>query len=255
MRRLREDKENGQKKKFPISNPGFTWRALIWSLLLTMSVVFVFYRSLWGLIPGMAVGVYGYMCEMKRAKAKDEMRRLREFRSFITAMEGPLQAGMAIEQAVKLAEKDLRDLYGERISILKDVRRIHGQMKLGYPFEESFETFAQREDIPEIQDFSDVICSLKRTGGNAIQIIESTIRKIMDGIQLKDETETIIAARQLEQRIMTLMPAIILTVLSLSSPTYLSALYHGIFGRGIMTLALGLNLVADVMGKRIVQIH
>ena len=61
-----------------------------------------------------------------------------------------------------------------------------------------------------------------------------------------------VAARQLEQRIMTFMPAVIILLLRISSPGFMDMLFGNIFGVLIMSVAVALNILADFIGKRIV---
>ena len=76
--------------------------------------------------------------------------------------------------------------------------------------------------------------------------------KIVAGIELKEELSTMIAARQLEQKIMTFMPAGIILLLRLSSPGFMDMLYGSPMGIAVMSAAVGLNILADYIGKRIV---
>ena len=104
----------------------------------------------------------------------------------------------------------------------------------------------------EMKDFSVVVAQAAGTGGNMIRIIRDTAEKIVSGIELKEELSTMIAARQLEQKIMTFMPAGIILLLRLSSPGFMDMLYGSPMGIAVMSAAVGLNILADYIGKRIV---
>ena len=66
----------------------------------------------------------------------------------------------------------------------------------------------------------------------------------------REEIETVLAGKRLEQRIMLLMPAAILLFVSLSSPDMLAVMYETWPGRGLMTVFLGVYAGAFVLALR-----
>ena len=61
--------------------------------------------------------------------------------------------------------------------------------------------------------------------------------------------------RQMEQRIMSIVPWGILLYLRATSAEYMAVLYTSTAGRGVMTVCLGLYLVAWFWGKQITDIQ
>ncbi len=207
------------------------------------------------IVPGAFAGIYAFRCSKNRVAQKRREKYLLEFRSFINAMQGPLEAGCAMERALSLAERDLTCMYGKKMEIVKDVRIMERGMQVGKRFEDVFSDFADKSGIEEIEDFAVVISGLKRRGGNAVAVIRETIGKIAAEIGLKEEIATVIAAKQLEQRIMIFMPGIILLFLLMTSGNFAKPLYESMTGRIFMTVALALNIFADWIGKKIVDIR
>lgn len=64
-----------------------------------------------------------------------------------------------------------------------------------------------------------------------------------------------VASKKLEQQMMVFMPAVLILFLRVTSKGFLSPLYDTILGQIIMTVVLGINIFADYLGKRIVDIN
>ena len=178
-----------------------------------------------------------------------------QFKNMIIAMQSVLEAGKSMENAIIMAGQEISPMYGEDAKIVKEIKLLEKKLNLSISFEKALKDFAENLDIEEIYDFVDVISTIKRTGGNAIKVIKDTVEKIVGEIELREELEVIVAAKKLEQQIMVFMPSLILLFLRLTNRDFLSPLYGGITGTLIMTIALSVNLAADYLGKRIVEIN
>ena len=195
--------------------------AIALGVIADIAVAAVFFDSLWGLIPGLAAGIYVYRIAMKRVRAKRKENMTAQFRTLLLSMLGTLEAGYALENAFFSAGEDGRRVYGERCEIGEALDKLRNRLSFNMSFEE-------------------------------VRIIRDTAEKIVSGIELKEELSTMIAARQLEQKIMTFMPAGIILLLRLSSPGFMDMLYGSPMGIAVMSAAVGLNILADYIGKRIV---
>ena len=225
---------------------------MLYALAADIGVALIFYNSLFGLIPGLGAGVYVYGLARRRAAGKKKEKMTAQFRTLLLSMSGTLEAGYALENAIFSAGEDCRRVYGERCEIAEALDRMGQRMSYNMSFREALGEMSSDFSIEEIQDFAVVIAEASRTGGNMIRIIRDTAEKIVSGIELKEELGTMVAARQLEQRIMTFMPAVIILLLRISSPGFMDMLFGNIFGVLIMSVAVALNILADFIGKRIV---
>ena len=226
--------------------------AIALGVIADIAVAAVFFDSLWGLIPGLAAGIYVYRIAMKRVRAKRKENMTAQFRTLLLSMLGTLEAGYALENAFFSAGEDGRRVYGERCEIGEALDKLRNRLSFNMSFEEALREMSSDFPIEEMKDFSVVVAQAAGTGGNMIRIIRDTAEKIVSGIELKEELSTMIAARQLEQKIMTFMPAGIILLLRLSSPGFMDMLYGSPMGIAVMSAAVGLNILADYIGKRIV---
>ena len=74
-------------------------------------------------------------------------------------------------------------------------------------------------------------------------------------MDVKQEIETMIAAKKMEFRIMTMIPIGIIVYMKLSFPEFMEVLYDNAGGMLIMSLCLGIYTAAWYMGKRMLEIE
>lgn len=241
------------KKHF--SNKKDFFEALLWGMLITIAAAYVFYKEYWGIIPGVVAGVYVFRFVSKRQSEKKKNRLLEEFKDLLTSMESILESGSSLERALILSGEELRKLRGDGSELANEIEIIEKKMKVNITLEEALREFAEKEDIREIYDFVEVISTIKKTGGNAIQIIKDTVSRIVEGIELKAELEVMVAAKKLEQQVMVFMPAVVILFLRVTSGSFMSPLYQTVMGKIAMTVVLLINIFADSLGKKIVEIN
>ena len=228
--------------------------ALFKASVMAVLVAFVFYNRLLGLIPGLLVAVYVFKLQKKSYEEKQRRRILLEFKNMINAMQSSLEAGNSIERAIISAGKDMQDLYGDKSEIVKKIKIIEKKLRLNIPLETALAEMAEELDQSEIYDFVEIISTIKRTGGNAVRIIRNTVEKLTDEIELDAELEVMVAAKKYEQQIMVFMPALIVVFLRMTTDGFMAPLYGSPLGIIIMSVVLLINVGADLLGRRIVDI-
>jgi len=225
------------------------------SILAALVMTYIFFSSIWGLAPAALAGVYVYKHLMSDMERKRKQELLGQFKAMLIAMQSALEAGNSMDRSLKEAADEMRQLYGNKSQIVKEMELIENKMRLNISLEEALKDFAERVDIKEIYDFAYVISTVKRTGGNAIKIIKDTVNRIVEVIELGAELEVIVASKKLEQQLMVFMPAVLILFLRVTSKGFLSPLYETILGQIIMTVVFGINIFADYLGKKIVDIN
>ena len=228
--------------------------ALFKASVMAVLVAFVFYNRLLGLIPGLLVAVYVFKLQKKSYEEKQRRRILLEFKNMINAMQSSLEASNSIERAIISAGKDMQDLYGDKSEIVKQIKIIEKKLRLNIPLETALAEMAEELDQSEIYDFVEIISTIKRTGGNAVRIIRNTVEKLTDEIELDAELEVMVAAKKYEQQIMVFMPALIVVFLRMTTDGFMAPLYGSPLGIIIMSVVLLINVGADLLGRRIVDI-
>ena len=224
------------------------------SVIAACLAALVFYNSIIGLLPGALLAVYVYKTEKKKYEEKLKRKHLLEFKNMINAMQASLEAGNSLERALISAGSDMQQLYGNKTLIVSEIKKIEKKLKLNIPLETALYEMAERIDLSEIYDFVEIISTIKKSGGNAVRIIRNTVEKMTDEIELQAELEVMVAAKKFEQQIMVYMPSFIILFLRITNDGFLNPLYAGPLGIAIMSVILLINVGADYLGRRIVDI-
>ena len=160
-----------------------------------------------------------------------------------------------MENAFLEAERDLRDVIGADADMTLEMHRINARIRISVPAETVLSDFAVRSGSEEIGNFASVFCAARKLGGNMSEVTMETAERIGERMDVEREIETSVAAKKYEQRIMSIMPGVILLYMQLTSPGFLDVLYTTAFGAVVMTACLLVYAVSLFWGRKIVEIH
>ena len=232
----------------------------------TLAAAYLFYGKPGGLLPGAFAGMYIACMVQKEVERKREERCREAFKRLLLSMETALEAGYSLENSVVAAVEDLQKIFGgtghfrresgERKGKTGFISSLFGEMlhgiELRVPVWQVMQDFAEKTGVSEAEELAQVLRIQQRAGGNLIRTMRSTVDKLRAGLEVQQEIETVTAEKRLEQRIMTLMPALIICYLRLTNGAYIAPLYTTAAGTVVMTAALGLNIAGAELGKRLV---
>lgn len=170
-------------------------------------------------------------------------------------MAAALNVGYSVENAMREAWKDLQLVYKKEELILREFRYMIRQLEMNITLETILKEFSQRTQDEEVQMFVTVFSMAKRSGGDMIGIIQNAVYQIGEKIDVRREIETIIAAKRLEFRIMSVIPLAMIVYMRISFPEFMDVLYGNLLGVGIMTVCLIIYAVAFEVGRRMVEIE
>lgn len=192
----------------------------------------------------------------KTAYGKKRLWQLNlQFREALGAISGALMAGYSIENSFREAKQDLMLIYKEDADIMRELIFINQQIQRNQRVEDLLLDFADRSHLEDILNFTEVFVMAKRSGGNLMAILNRTVRNISDKIEIKREIQTLIAGKQMEAKLMTVIPLGIIGYLRLFSAGFLDVLYHNLLGITIMTVVLLLYGLGIYLAEKIVDIE
>jgi len=232
-------------------------RALYISLAATVIffIGFLFYRS---------VILSAMLCPLAfiypRFKARDIILKRKnelnvQFKDMLYSLSSSVSAGKSVESAFSDVIKDLNIIYpAGDAHIIKEVQYIIRRLQMNETVEEALADFAERSHLEDIQNFADVFQTCKRTGGNIVEVIRNTTNVINDKIEIKQEIDTLLAEKRLEQKALNVIPVIMVGLLSFSASDYMAPIFETLQGRIAMTVALGLLFAAYFISRKVMDI-
>jgi len=210
---------------------------------------YVFYSNLFGILILMP---YGLIYVNKKKKELINLRKWElnlELRDGLMSISSALSAGYSVENSFREAILDLRLMYPPDSLIIKEFERIVYHVNMNVTLEDIVRDFAKRSDVDDISNFTEVLATAKKTGGDLIKIIKSTTNIISDKIEIKREIVTLTSAKKLEASIMSVIPLGIVIYLRVCSPGFLNPLYHNVFGFIFMTIILIVYYITYLVTK------
>ena len=115
--------------------------------------------------------------------------------------------------------------------------------------------FGCRSHVPDILQFADVFLIAKRGGGNMTEIIAGTADMIEQKTAVDKEIQVLLSAKKMEQKIMNMIPFLIIFYISLTSKGFFDVLYHNAVGIVVMTICLAVYLAAFMLSRKLVEIE
>lgn len=189
------------------------------------------------------------LCELQKK------RLLEQFREMILSISANLKAGYSIENAFFEAYQDMIMLYGREGIIARELQYILQGIRNNMVLEDMLGSFAKRSSLEDVKDFSEIFCIAKRSGGDMNSIIRNTAGAISEKIQVRREIDTMIRAKEYEQKIMNLIPFGIIIYINMTSPGFFSPLYHNIKGNIVMSVCLVVYVFAVYLSEKMIKIE
>lgn len=219
-------------------------------------VTYIFYHSL---LLSLAVTPLALFYPKLKAEKLNTKRRRElsiQFRDTLYSLASSLMAGKSVEMAFKDVRRDLRLLYPDpQTPMLREIEIVICRLEMNEKLEDVLSDLARRAHLDDLDSFVDVFVISKRSGGNMVEIIRNTSAVIADKLQIKEEIATLLAQRQLEQRILAIMPAAMILLLSWATGDYMRPVFTTWTGRMAMTAAVLLLAAANLLAQKIMNIE
>lgn len=224
-------------------------------LALSGVFAYVFYRSVLVFLLLIPIGILYPLIKRKEQKEKRLQQLNIEFKEGILLLASFLSAGYSVENAFSSSVRELILLFGENGLITKEFRHIENQIKINCSVEQALTEFAARSGLDDVKNFAEVFVAAKRSGGELVSIISHTANVIRDKVSVRQEILTMSASKQFEQKVMNMIPILIVLYIDVTSPGFFHVMYTTYIGRIVMTVCMMLYIVAFFISKKIMSIE
>lgn len=178
-----------------------------------------------------------------------------QFKDMLISMSDAMIAGNSTVTALKEAYKEMVSVYGTNSYICQELRIVMSRMKLNISMEDSFADMAGRAGIEDINLFVSVFTIAQKRGGNMVSITKSVADNIRQKAEVKEEIMVCINAKIFEERIMSIVPLLIIGYMLITSPGFLDVMYATWIGKIIMTACLAAYFIAVMWAEKIMSIE
>lgn len=179
-----------------------------------------------------------------------------QFKDMLYSLSSSLCAGKSMENSFKDVLRDLFVLYPNKDDyIIVEVEHIVRKLEMNETIESILDDFASRAHIEDIDNFVDVFQTCKRAGGNMVEVMRNTSCIINDRIEIEQDIEMMLAERRFEQKILNIMPVLMVILLSTTAWEYMKPVYTTAAGRLVMTISICILIAAYFISVKIMDIR
>ena len=223
--------------------------------MIVLGLAYIFYDSwiaILGLFPVLFLffKIWYISCTNKKESLFRE-----QFKDGMQAVAVALNVGYSVENAITEAKKDLSRIYPEDSRIMKEFSQMINQMEMNLTVEQALRNFSKNVKQEDVESFVTVFSIAKRVGGDSIEILKTTARAISEKIEIEKEIQTLLAAKEFEFNIMSLVPFAIILYMRVTFPDFMNILYGNPLGIVIMSGCLVVYGFAFWLGRKIVKIE
>lgn len=229
---------------------------LLEGALITAAAGYFFYHSWIACLCLLAPVLFFFFQEKRKELAAKQRQELSvQFKDLILAVAANQKAGYSIENSFRESYRDMEMLYGAKGLICTEVRYITAGLDNNVVLEKLLYSLGMRSSLPDIIQFADVFLIAKRSGGNMTEILVKTAAVVEQKTETDKEIQLMISSKKMEQRIMNIVPFLIIFYVGSTSRGFFDVLYHNVIGVAVMTVCLGFYLAAYMLSRRIVDIE
>lgn len=182
----------------------------------------------------------------------ERRQRTRELRTCmpeaLQSMCVTLDAGGSVNKALAQAA----DSCGEPLAA--ELRQVEWDLRAGHSFDESMRRLRERTGGTEFAYLAVAMEVQHRCGGSLGKVLRSVMGLIQQVAAMETELETKTSQARLSARVVAIMPLVLLAVLSLLSPGYLSAFFASSAGVLLLMVAVILELAGVVLVRKALHV-
>lgn len=228
---------------------------LLKSIGIVLLLNYFFYKSIWAFAPLTIIGYFFFKEEKKNLLRKKRDVAKEQFKELLLLTATGQKAGYSVENAFLSGYEEMQLLYGADSSICRMLRRLIRGKENNIAFSDIWRQIGRQTRIPEVQEFSQVFEIAQKSSGNAASVMEKTADIIIQKIEIEKEITVLLSAKIMEQKIMNIMPFMIMLYVSLTSPGYFDRMYHSIIGVLLMSIGLIVYIIAYIISIHFISIE
>lgn len=229
--------------------------AFVKGSMIVVTISYLFYQSVLALLLLSPLALFYFKGWKKMRISKRQQEFQVEFKEALQSLITAMNVGYSVENAIREAAKEMERLYGEEALITREFFYMVRQLEMNITVEQVLMEFSGRVGLEDVDSFSTAFVTIRRSGGDMIAVLKNTVDKICSRIEVKQEIRTMVAAKNMEFRLMSVIPLGIIIYMKLAFSEFVSVLYGNLLGVVIMSICLGMYMGAFYLGKTMLEIE
>jgi tight adherence protein B len=176
---------------------------------------------------------------IKRRQAKF----LLEFANSIDIIVRGIKSGLALSDCMQIiATESTEPVRGEFANLIE-------QQRVGVPLSDAFERMYERVPLQEVNFFAIVIAIQNQIGGNLAEVLSNLAQVLRDRYRVQAKVKAFSAEAKASAAIIGALPPLVILAMYLTSPNYISILWHDKLGN-LMLIGSGIWMLMGVIVMR-----
>ncbi|OAS16039.1 type II secretion system F family protein [Paenibacillus oryzisoli] len=173
------------------------------------------------------------------------------------SMVSSLRAGASLQTAIERCVLDLKNIFHNEkdAPIIREFDQMSKELQMGYTVDEVLYAFRERVYLEDVTDFVNATLIAKKRGGNLTEILINISKVISEKIEISNEIQVLTAGKQMEAKMLSLMPVFIVGCLTILSPEYMEAMYDSWIGKLLLFIGFIFIIINYFISRKIVDIH
>ncbi len=167
---------------------------------------------------GLPRWVVGFLVKRRQAKF------LHEFANAIDVIVRGVKTGLPLNECLEIIARESPE------PVRKEFAELVEQQRIGIPLGDCFERMMERMPVPEVNFFSIVISIQQSAGGNLAEALGNLSGVLRSRTQLKAKVQALSSEAKASAAILGALPFIVMTMVYITSPDYISLLWKDQMG-------------------------
>jgi tight adherence protein B len=183
----------------------------------------------------------------QRQKRFEKIEEL--FPEAIDTVARAVRAGHAFTTALEMISHEVVEpLAGE-------FRQLYEEQKFGMPVRDALMNLTERVPLVDVKFFVTAVMLQRETGGNLAEILDNLSYVIRERFKIQRQVRVHTAQGRLTMALLMAMPPVVVLVLEMFSPDFVSPLFHDKIGHVLVVASIALQTIGYFVIRRIIRIQ
>ena len=198
--------------------------------------------------PLAAFAATGPLLHIRRRRARRLQTVEEQLPEALEYLSRSLLAGHSLPMSLELMADEVKP------PLSTEVRKTVDEYNLGMPMTDALGSLTRRLPSVDVQFFVSAVLTQSRTGGTLHEVLEGLAETIRERATLKGQVRALTANGRITALVLSLMPVFVAAVMLYINPNYLGLLLQHPMGRTLITMAVGGQILAYFVIRKIVDI-
>lgn len=222
------------------------------SILLAAGGAFVagmMLHNLLAALAGAAVGAVAPFIKIRHARAQRFAKLEEQLPDAIDVLRRALRAGHPLGACLKLVAEDMPQ------PIAKEFELAFADINYGNDVRRAFLGFLERVPSVTMMSFVTAVLVQRETGGNLAEVLDQISRVVRGRFKFYRKVRTLSAEGRMSAWVLAMVPLVLVSLISYTSPDYLPVLAHDPTGRKLILAAVGLGFLGVLWIRKLLRIE